>query len=51
MAKIVGTKASKDGLVRTVLVEYVRVNNGSFVRARSQRPIHKVVVIVPVEEQ
>ena len=51
LGKVVGTKQGKDGHVRTVFVEYVRVSGDSFVRSRSPRPVHKLVVVVPVEEQ
>ena len=48
---IIGTKPSKDGLVRSVKVKCINRNEEKLTVCYLDRPIHKLCCIVPVEEQ
>ena len=48
---VIGTKPSKDGLVRSVKVKCIHRNEEKLTVSYLDRPIHKLCCIVPVEEQ
>ena len=48
---VIGTKPSKDGLVRSVKVKCINRNDEKLTVSYLDRPIHKLCCIVPVEEQ
>ena len=52
LGQVVGVKVStKDGFVRTVEVRCVARSDGRTTFSYLNRPVHKLCVIVPVEEQ
>ena len=51
LGQVVGVKVSKDGLVRSARVRCVSRTGDTFFRIFLDRPIHKLCVIVPTEEQ
>ena len=51
LGQVVGVKFSGDGLVRSVKVRTVSIIDGENKVSYLSRPIHKLCVIVPVEEQ
>ena len=48
---VIGTRPSKDGLVRSVKVKCINRNDDKLIVSYLDRPIHKLCCIVPVEEQ
>ena len=48
---VIGTKPSKDGLVRSAKVKCINRNDDKLTVSYLDRPIHKLCCIVPVEEQ
>ena len=51
LGMVIGIKSSKDGLVRSVKVRCLNRIENRFTVSYLDRPIHKLCVIVPVEEQ
>ena len=51
LGMVIGIKSSKDGLVRSVKVRCLNRTESKFTVSYIDRPIHKLCVIVPVEEQ
>ena len=51
LGQVIGVKTSKDGLVRSVKVRCVNRTDDKCTSSYLERPIHKLCVIVPTEEQ
>ena len=51
LGQVHSVKIGSDGLVRSVEVRYVSTKDGKIVKGMLERPVHKICVIVPVEEQ
>ena len=51
LGQISGVKVNDDGYVRSVTVRYVKSSDGNGLHGYVTRPVHKLVVILPVEEQ
>ena len=51
LGQVSGVKLSGDGCVRSVTVRYVKSLDGVRVHGYVCRPVHKLIVILPVEEQ
>ena len=51
LGQVIGVKASKDGLVRTAKVRCVNRTDDRITKNVLDRPIHKLCIIVPKEEQ
>ena len=51
LGQVVGVKTSKDGLVRSARVRCMNKTEDKLTSVFLDRPIHKLCVIVPVEEQ
>ena len=51
LGQVHSVKTGRDGLVRSVQVRCVSFKEGKSVTSYLDRPIHKLCVIVPVEEQ
>ena len=51
LGQVEDVKVSKDGLVRSCQVRCVSRTDGKISKSLLQRPIHKLCVIVPKEEQ
>ena len=51
LGQISGVRVSDDGCVRSVTVRYVKSADGARVHGYASRPVHKLVVILPVDEQ
>ena len=51
LGQVAGVKVSADGHVRSVTVRYVKSSDNGAVHGYVCRPVHKLVVILPVEDQ
>ena len=51
LGQISGVRVGNDNHVRTVTVRYVKSSDGGGVHGYVARPVHKLVVILPVEDQ